>query len=256
VVHHLLNLPHRAETGVGDRLIQALRAGMLELTDVERVRYRQNSARLFTDKLRGGVSCRTMVFTARFDHFTAPFEGVAIASRCSPSEFVLIENGDHLAPIGNSKTVLALYDAFLNDRPLADVPGVLTGANAVEACRERRSLPRRAGRKRDVSLRGANGLETRAALFDYNAHGCLLELADDAVLAQDEGPVHVSIPAIGANGDAVLLPDTVGARAVFLHDAFGTLGTMPVATVEMAVPMPAAARRVSLAERLMALPDD
>jgi hypothetical protein len=54
----------------------------------------------------------------------------------------------------------------------------------------------------------------------------------------------------------VLLPDTVGARAVFLHDAFGTLGTMPVATVEMAVPMPAAARRVSLAERLMALPDD
>jgi hypothetical protein len=95
-------------------------------------------------------------------------------------------------------------------------------------------------------------------LRDYNAHGCLLALPDVGRLAYEEGPVHVSIPSIGANGDAVLLPDDSGARAIFLHDAFGTLGAMPVGTVEMLVPgdlEAAEGRRVSLAERLMQLPD-
>ena len=106
-----------------------------------------NSARLFTNRLAGEVSCRMMVFSATHDHFTAPFEGLAIASRCPNAEFVLIERGDHLAPVENPKTVLALYDAFLNDRPLAEVPGVRVGAAAVEAIRERRILTRRDGRR-------------------------------------------------------------------------------------------------------------
>jgi hypothetical protein len=44
---------------------------------------------------------------------------------------------------------------------------------------------------------------------------------------------------------------------VFLHDAFGTLGTAPVMTVEMPVPGElSSGRRVSIAERLVAVTDD
>jgi pimeloyl-ACP methyl ester carboxylesterase len=256
VIHHLLNLPHRQKTGITDRLIQALRVGMLELTPVERIRYRHNTNRLFKYRLDGQLSCPTLVFAGKYDNFTAPFESLALANRCSRAEFVLLEQTDHLSPIEAPKTVLAVYDAFLNDRPVADIPGVLAGSAALEACRERRLLGRRVGRRRDVRIRDMSGAESRAALHDYNAHGCLQEPLDGAPVATDDAPVHISIPAIGANGDAVLLPDKSGARAVFLHDAFGTLGTMPVQTVEMPVPSEIPGMgRISLAQRLM-LPNE
>jgi pimeloyl-ACP methyl ester carboxylesterase len=257
VIHHLLNLPHRAATRLGDRVVEGMRVGMLELTDVERLRYRENSTRLFNDSLSGDLTCRTMVFTARYDHFTAPFEAFGVSQRCRNPEFVMIENGDHLAPVEVPKTVLALYDAFLNDKPLSAVPGVVAGAAAAEATRERRLLERRPGRRREVFLRGQNGVQSRASLLDYNAHGCLIELVDDLPSTEDDAPLNVSIPSIGANGDAVVQLDTRGARAIFLTDAFGTLGKMPVGTVEMAIPGEARpmGRRVSIAERLAAIPD-
>ena len=256
VIHHLLNLPLRESTRTNDRLINGLRLGMLELSAVERVRYRHNSARLFKYRLSGHLPCRTLVFTGRYDHFTAPFEALAIANRCPSAEFVLIDNADHLAPIANSKTALALYDAFLNDTPVANVPGVISGPAAVEACRERRLLPRRPGRRRDIRLRDAGGSEFRGALLDYNAHGCRFEPLNGMPVVTDDAPVEVSIPAIGAAGAAVVLPDASHARAVFLHDAFGTLGTKPVETVELAVPseLITTAERMSLAQRLV-LPD-
>jgi pimeloyl-ACP methyl ester carboxylesterase len=111
-VHHLLNLPLRDQTRASDRLIEKMREGMIELTDIDRIRYRQNTARLFRDRLDGTVACPTLVFTSRYDHFTAPFEALAVAGRCPSAEFAMIERGDHLVPIENPKTVLALYDAF------------------------------------------------------------------------------------------------------------------------------------------------
>lgn len=251
VIHHLLNLPLRDVTGVSDRVIASLRAGMLELTEVELTRYRHNSARLFSNTLSGSLSCRTLVFTATYDHFTAPFEALAIASRCPNAEFVMIERGDHLAPVENPRVVIALYDAFLNDRPLSDVQGVRVGAAAAELTRERRLLARRAGRRRDVRIASQDGSETTAALLDYNAHGCLIE-PTHGIGAEPDAPVRVRIPAIRADGDAVLLPDPRGVRAVFLHDAFKTLGKMPVMTVEMASPS-AAGKRMSIPERLAVL---
>lgn len=255
VVHHLINLPHRAATNVTDRLIEAIRAGMVELTPNERTRYRDNSSRLFRERFDARVSPRMVVCTARHDHFTPPFEGVALASQGAASEFVIIEQGDHLSPIENARTHIALYDAFINGRPCSSVPGVVTGTAAAELTRERRMLERRPGRHRDVLLRTSSGAESRAQLLDYNAHGCLLELTPGAPSALDDGAVNVSIPSIGASADAVMLPDARGARAIFLHDAFGTLGTMPVGTVEMPVPRPAG-RRMSVAERLVALTDE
>jgi hypothetical protein len=121
--------------------------------------------------------------------------------------------------------------------------------------RERRMLERRPGRRRDVFLRAANGVESRALLLDYNAHGCLLELLPGAPSSSDDGAVNVSIPSIGASADAVMLPDARGARAIFLHDAFGTLGTMPVQTIEMPIPH-LKGRRPSMAELLVALTDE
>ena len=251
VIHHLLNLPHRDVTRVSDRLIESMRAGMLALSDTERLRYRHNSTRLFSDRLNGRLSCRTMVFTAKYDHFTAPYEALSIAQKCDSVDFVMIERGDHLAPVQNPRSVIALYDAFLNDVPLSNIEGVVTGSAAFEACKERRVLPRRAGRGRDVTLSGPSGREFRAALIDYNAHGCLVQTKEGAALAAEEGPAHISIPSIGANGDAVVLPDERGVRAIFLHDAFGTLGTMPVMTVEM--PSPSIGSRVSIAQRIVEL---
>lgn len=255
VIHHLLNLPLREQTGATQRLIEALRTGMLQLTDVERLRYRHNTERLFRDWLAGSVACRTLVFTAKFDSFTTPSEGLALARQCPASEFVMFDRGDHLAPIEHPKTAIALYDAFVNDRPLSAIDGLMTGNAPVEACKERRMLQRRDGRRRDVRLHGPNDHQARAALLDYNAHGCLLELTDDSLVAIRDEPVEVIIPAIGAKGAAVLLPDARGARAVFLHDAFGTLGTVPVATVELPVPRetPGGTRRISVAERLLAV---
>jgi hypothetical protein len=195
------------------------------------------------------------VFTAKHDSFTAPFEGRDLASRCRDAAFVMLDRGDHLAPIEHPRTVIALYDAFVNTRSL-DVPGVITGAAANEACAERRMLPRRDGRGREVRMSTPQGGQVAAGLLDYNALGCLLDVRDEHLIAADE-PVRVSIPAIGAEGDAVLLPDARGARAVFLHDAFGSLGRMPVMTVEMPVPrVESGPRRVSIAERLAAITDE
>lgn len=255
VVHHLLNLPHRDKTKVTDRLVEAMRIGMLELTDNERVRYRDNSSRLFRERFDARVSPRMLVFTARHDHFTPPFEGLTLASQGKESEFVLIEQGDHLSPIENPRTHIALYDAFINDQPCASVPGVVTGIAAAELTAERRMLERRPGRRRDVFLRTSNGAESRAVLLDYNAHGCLLEPVSGALSSDADGLVNVSIPSIAARADAVVMPDERGARAIFVHDAFGTLGTMPVGTIEMPIPRPIG-RRVSIAERLMVLPDE
>ena len=255
VVHHLLNLPHRDATKVTDRLVEAMRAGMIELTDNERVRYRDNSSRLFRERFDARVSPRMLVCTARHDHFTPPFEGLALASEGTASEFVIIEQGDHLSPIENARTHIALYDAFISDQPRASVPGIVTGAAAAQETRERRMLERRPGRRRDVFLRTPSGAESRALLLDYNAHGCLLELLPGAPSSSDDGPVNVSIPSIAASADAVVMPDERGARAIFLTDAFGTLGTMPVGTIEMPIPRPAG-RRASIAERLVALPDE
>src|SRR6185436_20365780 len=105
----------------------------------------------------------------------------------------------------------------------------------------------------EVFLRAPDGAESRALLLDYNAHGCLLELLPGAPSCSDNGAVNVSIPSIGACADAVLMPDRRGARAIFLYDAFGTLGSMPVGTIEMPVPRPLG-RRVSIAEQI-ALPE-
>jgi pimeloyl-ACP methyl ester carboxylesterase len=258
VIHHLLNLSQRATTGVSDRIVDSLRLGMMELSDVERLRYRHNSTRLFADRLEGRVTCKTLVFTATHDHFTAPFEAWSLAQRCTPCEFVMIERGDHLAPVENPRTVIALYDAFLNDRPLTDIPGVRTGAAAVDATKERRLLDRRDGRRRDVRMTLPDGSATSALLLDYNAHGCLIEPSQGRSLLDASEPVHVAIPAIGAESDAVLLPDARGLRAIFLQDAFNTLGKMPVMTVEMPVPSDVrlSGRRISIAQRLAILPEE
>ena len=255
VVHHLLNLPHRASTNVTDRLIEGIRVGMVDLSDNERVRYRDNSTRLFRERLDARVSPRMLVCTARHDHLMPPFEGFALTSEGAASEFVIIEQGDHLSPIENPRTHIALYDAFINDRPRSSVPGVVTGVAAAEMTRERRMLERRPGRRREVFLRTSDGVESRALLLDYNAHGCLLELLPGAPSSSDDGAVNVSIPSVGASADAVMLPDDRGARAIFLHDAFGTLGTMPVQTIEMPIPH-LAGRRPSMAELLVALTDE
>jgi pimeloyl-ACP methyl ester carboxylesterase len=257
VIHHLLNLPHRESTGLAPRIIDALRVGMLELTENERLRYRHNSTRLFTHSLGSELTCQTLVFNARFDHFTAPFEGLALAEKSKTGRFLLIEKGDHLATVESPKTFIALCDAFVNERPL-EIPGVITGATAAEGTRERRLLERRPGKRRDVFLNTPAGGESRGFLLDYNAHGCLFELASDLPPMVDDAPIEVAIPSIGAKGDAVLLPDARGVRAIFMHDAFGTLGTMPVATIEMAVPIELRpmGRRMSIAERLVALPDE
>ena len=258
VIHHLLNLSQRNATGISDRLVDSLRVGMMELSDIERLRYKHNSARLFSDRLTGQVTCKTLVFTATHDHFTAPFEALSLAQRCSLCEFVMVERGDHLAPVENPKTVIGLYDAFLNDRPLTDIPGVRVGPAAVEATRERRMLARRAGRGREVKVRLPGGAESAAALLDYNAQGCLLQSPNGALQSSVAEPVHITIPSIGAESDAVLLPDERGTRAIFLQDAFDTLGKMPVMTVEMPVPAEAreSGRRISIAQRLAALPDE
>jgi pimeloyl-ACP methyl ester carboxylesterase len=255
VVHHLLNLPHRAATNVTDRLVEAIRLGMIELTENERARYRDNSSRLFRERFDSRVSPRMLVCTARHDHFTPPFEGLALASGGAASEFVIIDQGDHLSSIENPRTHIALYESFVNGQPGASVPGVVSGAAAVEVTRERRMLERRPGRRREVSLRVSSGAESRALLLDYNAHGCLLELPVGTPSQNPDELVNVSIPSIGANADAVMMPDARGARAIFVTDAFGTLGTMPVATVEMAIPR-ASGRRVSVAERIVAIADD
>jgi pimeloyl-ACP methyl ester carboxylesterase len=254
VVHHLLNLPHRGVTNVTDRLIEALRVGMLELTDNERVRYRGNTSRLFREGLDARISPRMLVFTGQYDHFTPPFEGLALATQGAASEFVIMEQGDHLSAIENPRTHIALYDAFINDKPRSNLTGVVTGAAAADMTRERRMLERRPGRSRAVFLRTASEGQSRALLLDYNAHGCLLQLTRGAPSSCDGEPVNVSIPSIGANADAVLMPDERGARAIFLHDAFGTMGSMPVGTVEMPIPRPAG-RRASIAE-MLALPDE
>ena len=258
MVDMLLNLPLREVTGVSDRLIAAMRQGMLELTDAERLRFRHNSERRFGAGLGGALSCRTLVCSAKFDHFTSPAEGRALADRCPAGEFVIIERGDHLVPVENPRTALAVYDAFLNDRPLGDVAGVLTGAGAREATRERRLLERRPGRGREGWLRAPGGAESAAALLDYNAHGCLLALPDPAPFLAETAPVRVFVPSIGADGDAVILPDERGARAVFVEDAFGTLGRMPAVTVQMTTPSVEArpGRRASVAQRLAELGDD
>ncbi len=255
VVHHLLNLPHRDATNVTDRLVEAIRLGMLALTDNERIRYRDNSSRLFRERFDARISPRTLVFTARHDHFTPPFEGLALAAQGEASEFVIVEQGDHLSSIENPRTHIALYDAFINDRPCSSVAGVATGSAAAEMTRERRMLERRPGRCRDVLLRTPSGAESRALLLDYNAHGCLLQLLRGASPSSEDDLVNVSIPSIGACADAVMLPDERGARAIFVHDAFGTLGTMPVGTVEMPIPRPPG-RRISIAEQLVALSDE
>lgn len=258
VLHHLLNLSQRNATGVSDRVVDSLRLGMMELSDVERLRYKHNSTRLFTDRLGGEVACKTLIFTATHDHFTAPFEAWSLAQRCTPCEFVMIERGDHLAPVENPKTVIALYDAFLNDRPLSGIPGVHTGAAAVDATKERRMLGRRDGRRRDVRVTLPGGVETKAVLLDYNAHGCLLEPPNGASLHADGEPARIAISAIGAESDAVLLPDARGVRAIFLQDAFNTLGKMPVMTVEMPLPgdLRQSGRRISIAQRLADLPEE
>lgn len=257
VIHHLVNLPQRELTGASDLLIDRLRVGMLELSDVERIRYRQNTARLFRDRLDGTLGCPTLVFTSRYDHFTAPFEGLSVANRCVSSQFAMIERGDHLVPIENPRKVIALYDAFLNDTPLTNVHDVLVGDSARDQCKERRLLERRPGRGREAKVKDQAGHEWAAHLLDYNAHGCLLEMAAYPQLTDDSEPHYVTIPSIGASGDAVLLPASQGARAIFLHDAFGSLGKLPVATVEVPIPTIAGTpkRRVSLAERLVSLPE-
>lgn len=258
VVHHLLNLHKRDVTRVSNRLIERLHLGMMELTNVEHLRYRHNSARLFNERLGGTLSCRTLVFTSKYDHFTAPFEALAVVERCPSGEFAMIERGDHLVPIEDPKTVLAIYDAFVNDTPLRDVRGVMVGAGAAAECKERRILERRPGRRRDVRVSDQSGREWQAQLLNYNAHGCLLEMPQCPRVADENEPFRVSIPSIGAKGDAVLLPAAEGARAVFLHDAFGSLGKLPVTTVEMPVPAaaPPGKRRPSLAERLAELTDE
>jgi pimeloyl-ACP methyl ester carboxylesterase len=257
VIHHLLNLAHRESTGLAPRIIDALRAGMLELTENERLRYRHNSTRLFTESLGGKLTCRALVFSARHDHFTAAFEGVALAQNTNAGEFALIDKGDHLATVESPKTFLGILDAYVNDRSVSEVPGVFVGAPAIEETRERRLLERRAGKRRDVFLKTPAGAESRGFLLDYNAHGCLFDLVGELPSTDDGAPIEVSIPSIGAKGDAVLQPDARGARAIFMHDAFGSLGTMPVETVEMAVPsdLRAMGRRPSIAERLSAIID-
>ncbi|WP_413291200.1 alpha/beta fold hydrolase [Bdellovibrio sp. HCB337] len=126
VVVNLINYSKRASTGISDRYLTAFQEELLNMDDLAFVCYRQNCQRIFrAERLTARIECPALVFTGEHDHFTLPQENAELVQQSLPNgTFVLVKDGDHLLNLERRDTVLALYQAFLTDSSLGQIPGV------------------------------------------------------------------------------------------------------------------------------------
>jgi pimeloyl-ACP methyl ester carboxylesterase len=221
-VQHLLNLSQAEQTGLSERILHSLYQVVKGLDAAGLRRYCDNTARLMREELAEPPTCPTLVCSARYDNFIASHESWELAQRCPDGHFALVEHGDHLAPIAFPDTLLALYDAFLDDRLAEGVPDVSIVYPVGDGPYpwDRRATDRVAGGDVLVEIVDGDGRSLRGKLVDVSPDGCRIALAPgqaSQLANQEPGiePLRLRVAGLDEPLYAVALVSDEGLRAFF-----------------------------------------
>lgn len=206
-VFHLINWEAREETGLEDDLPDRFYRSLMRIPPEDHERWWTNSVRLFTEELSGTVECRALVFAGAHDHFMPPFQAAQVARGCRDASFGVMDGVDHLAPVERPDRVLDLYEAFLTEAPLGDLPWLHHDEAGFAACEDRRVCAR--ARVEDVvlSVEDAEGQRSRVVLKDLGYHGAGFRWDGPAEPPSGPAPFRIRLED-GVGTLAVLCPDS------------------------------------------------
>jgi pimeloyl-ACP methyl ester carboxylesterase len=217
----LFNLNARTETGVSMRLVERLTQSIRRMSPKDMGHYRSNSARLLQANVAfRSFKVRTLVVTARYDHFVMPHESYDVYQLFKHADFVLVDKGDHLVPLQAPQLIYRTVLQFLNDRPY-EGEGVLHGEPAVQAVKQRRRQPRHRVRGMQVTVTHPEGFRFEGQLDDISRDGCGMSLQNAwSMNAEFEGTWYVEIGASQYLIPGFLRIENGKANFVFLKKTF------------------------------------
>jgi pimeloyl-ACP methyl ester carboxylesterase len=217
----LFNLNARAVTGVSMRLVERLTQSIRKMSPEEMGDYRSNSARLLKAQVNfRSFKVRTLVVTARYDHFVMPHESYEVYRLFNNADFVLVDKGDHLVPLQAPQLIYRTVLQFLNDQAY-EAEGVLHGEAAIQAIRQRRQQPRHRVRGVQVTVTHSEGIRFDGQLDDISLDGCGMSLNHAwSMDAEFEGTWHLEIGASGYPIPGFLRVQNGKASFVFLKKTF------------------------------------
>jgi pimeloyl-ACP methyl ester carboxylesterase len=217
----LFNLNARTETGVSLRLAERLAQSIRNMSEKEMGDYRSNSDRLLrADVSLRSFNVRSLIVTARYDHFVMPHETYQVYQLFQNADFILVDKGDHLVPLQTPQLIYRTVLQFLNDQNYEGA-GILCGESAVEAVQQRRRQPRHRVTGMQVAVTHPEGFRLEGRLEDINFDGCGISLQNAwNMKGEFEGPWYVEIGASGYRIPGFLRAEHGKASFVFLKKTF------------------------------------
>lgn len=217
----LFNLNARTETGVSLRLAERLAQSIRKMSEKEMGDYRSNSERLLkADVSLRSFKVRSLIVTARYDHFVMPHETYQVYQNFQNADFVLVDKGDHLVPLQTPQLIYRTVLQFLNDQSY-DSEGILCGEPAVAAVKQRRRQPRHRVQGMQVAVTHPQGFRLEGRLEDISLDGCGMRLQNAwNMKGEFEGPWYVEIGASGYRIPGFLRVEHGQASFVFLKKTF------------------------------------
>jgi pimeloyl-ACP methyl ester carboxylesterase len=217
----LFNLNARTETGVSLRLAERLAQSIRKMSEKEMGDYRSNSERLLKAEVSfRSFKVRSLIVTARYDHFVMPHETYEVYQNFQNADFVLVDKGDHLVPLQAPQLIYRTVLQFLNGQSY-DGEGILCGESAVAAVKQRRRQPRHRVYGMQVAVTGPQGFRLEGRLEDISLDGCGMKLHNAwNMKGEFEGPWYVEIGASGYRIPGFLRAEHGQASFVFLKKTF------------------------------------
>jgi pimeloyl-ACP methyl ester carboxylesterase len=179
-VMNLINYSKREITKIPERVVKGFYKNMMSLSENDKLRYRHNTQRLLNlDGVQGTPHCQTLVLTGEYDNFTTPHENFAMSRLIPSSQFVLIEEGDHLANLEKRDVLINLYSAFLKGDSLVAVEGIKVMDDDKMVALERRLDTRLRPRILEATVIDASFKRFPCTIQDINTSGCRVLFSGD-----------------------------------------------------------------------------
>ncbi len=214
----LFNLNAKSETGLSMGLVEKLIHSIRRLSPEDLRNYQSISARLLRERMgRRSFTVKSLILTARHDHFIMPHESLEVHSLFENGDFVMLDKGDHLVPLQYPQLVFRTILQFLAGESLEGA-GTLIGKEAIAQTQERRKQPRFRVQGMAAVVRSGENFQFEGILEDVSLDGCGLTLPSAKAISADfEGTWFLEIGTSGYQIPGFLRVFEGKASFVFFH---------------------------------------
>lgn len=152
---------------------------MAEFTATEQLRYEINCNRLLRLKSVPAPKCEVLVAAGQYDSFTLPYENAYFALQCPNMQFALIADADHVPQLQRRKETMALFSAFLQGEPIAQLEGIIPMSRAQMHMMERRGEERiRISMPHTFLTHRSDLIRAEVEIININFFGVLLDVKE------------------------------------------------------------------------------